>query len=57
MTSAASAAALWRPGRALTGVHANAIAPPMMASSMPTNSPPRLDAGKETMPSTIPAML
>ena len=37
------------------GVQANAIAPPMMASSMPRKNPPRLEAGNERMPSTIPA--
>ncbi len=38
------------------GTQANASAPPMMASSMPRRNPPRLDAGNETMPSTIPAI-
>jgi hypothetical protein len=38
------------------GTQANASAPPMIASSMPRTNPPRLDAGNETMPSTIPAI-
>ena len=46
----------WNWGNAVMGA-ANAIAPPTMARSMPRNSPPRLEAGKDTMPSTIPAML
>ena len=42
------------PGSA--GTQANASAPPMIASSMPRTNPPRLDAGNEMMPSTIPAI-
>jgi hypothetical protein len=38
------------------GTQAKASAPPMIASSMPRTNPPRLDAGNEMMPSTIPAM-
>lgn len=51
-TSVGAAAGPTSVARRLTGVHANASAPPTSASSMPIRNPPRFEVSQETSPST-----